>query len=85
MLPTEHKGENCASIASSAYKKIPWNKCSCSKFPGKGNLLYEYFRSAETACEPNSNILWFSHQNPKYPSNLNLGVKADPIKGTDIE
>lgn len=47
----------------------------------KVDLLYEYFRSAETACEPKSDISWFSNQNSKYPSNLNLGVKANLFKG----
>lgn len=46
----------------------------------KVDLLYEYFRIVETACEPKSNSLWFSHQNSKYP-NLNVGVKANLVKG----
>lgn len=46
----------------------------------KLDLLHEYFRSVETACETKSNSLWFSHQYSKY-SNLNLGVKANLVKG----
>lgn len=47
----------------------------------KLDLLYEYFRSAETACEQKFDISLFSHQNSKYPSNLNLEVKANLVKG----
>lgn len=47
----------------------------------KLDLLYGYFRSAETAYELKSNSPWFSRQNSKYHPNLNLKGKKNLVKG----